>query len=149
MDGGGHAVDLFGPAVEVTEWMGVLPQIQAARTRTRVISFVRPGRRPVDVHAEALAEGVSDRHIEILRGDLASILYQPIRDTVQYVFDDSVTAITEAGARIPGPIVGERPALVLGRRDGVTGTARRGHRQSAGGGAMSCRQPLTASAARS
>ena len=29
---GGHAVDLFGPAVTVAEWMGVLPQVQAART---------------------------------------------------------------------------------------------------------------------
>ena len=31
---GGHAVDLFGPAVDIAEWMGILPQVQATRTRT-------------------------------------------------------------------------------------------------------------------
>src|SRR6266571_5131703 len=29
---GGHAVDLFGPAVDVAEWMCILPQVLDART---------------------------------------------------------------------------------------------------------------------
>ena len=36
--GGGHAVDLFGPAVQIIEWMGTLPQVRDARTRTEIIS---------------------------------------------------------------------------------------------------------------
>ena len=43
---GGHAVDLFGPAVEVAARMGVLARVTQARTRTEVLSFVRPGARP-------------------------------------------------------------------------------------------------------
>ena len=74
--GGGHAVDLFGPAVDLMDWMGVLPEVRECRTRTEVMSFARAGRRPVEVPAEALAEGVSDQHIEIMRGDLARILYE-------------------------------------------------------------------------
>ena len=34
--GGGHAVDLFGPVVELMDWMGVLPEVERARTQTEV-----------------------------------------------------------------------------------------------------------------
>jgi 2-polyprenyl-6-methoxyphenol hydroxylase-like FAD-dependent oxidoreductase len=37
----GHAVDLFGPAVDVAEWAGVLPAVMDARTRTDIVSFQR------------------------------------------------------------------------------------------------------------
>src|SRR5215218_2484984 len=47
--GGGHAVDLFGPVVELMDWMGVLPEVERARTQTEVIALVRPGGRPVEV----------------------------------------------------------------------------------------------------
>lgn len=39
---GGHAVDLFGPAMDVAEWTGVLPGALEARTRTEVVSFSGP-----------------------------------------------------------------------------------------------------------
>ena len=124
---GGHAVDLFGPAVELMGWMGILDQVRDARTRTRVISFVRPGRRPVDVPAEALSEGVSDRHIEIMRGDLAGILHEATREHVEYVFDDSVTSLRETGRAVE--VTFERGAprtydVVVGA-DGLHSTTRR------------------------
>ncbi len=40
----GHAVDLFGPAMDVAEWTGVLPAITDARTRTEIVSFQRSPR---------------------------------------------------------------------------------------------------------
>ncbi len=73
--GGGHAVDLFGPAVQIIEWMGALQQVRDARTRTEIISYLREGHRPVDAPAELMSEGVSERHIEIMRGDLTKIIY--------------------------------------------------------------------------
>src|SRR4051794_23965019 len=84
MGGGGHAVDLFGPAVDVMEWMGVLPEARDCRPRNDVISFAVAGRRPVEVPAEIAAEGVSDRHIEIMRGDLARIVYDLTCNKVEY-----------------------------------------------------------------
>jgi 2-polyprenyl-6-methoxyphenol hydroxylase-like FAD-dependent oxidoreductase len=39
--GGGHAVDLFGPVVELMDWMGVLPEVEQARTQTEVIALGR------------------------------------------------------------------------------------------------------------
>jgi 2-polyprenyl-6-methoxyphenol hydroxylase-like FAD-dependent oxidoreductase len=96
---GGHAVDLFGPALQIIEWMGALPQVQQASTHTEIISFVREGHRPVDVAAELMAEGVSERHVEIMRGALAKIIYEAGRDDIEYVFGNSITSLqqTEQG----------------------------------------------------
>ena len=88
---GGHAVDLFGPAVQIIEWMGALAQVRDARTHTEIISFLREGHRPVDVPAESMSEGVSERHIEIMRGDLAKIIYEAGRNDIEYVFGNSIT----------------------------------------------------------
>ncbi|GAA5162125.1 FAD-dependent monooxygenase [Pseudonocardia eucalypti] len=92
---GGHAVDLFGPAVEVTEWMGVLPQVLAARTRTDLLAFERPGKPPIEVDFAELAAGISDRHVEIMRGELAAILHEATQDRARYLFGDSITAIDD------------------------------------------------------
>jgi 2-polyprenyl-6-methoxyphenol hydroxylase-like FAD-dependent oxidoreductase len=92
---GGHAVDLFGPAVEVTERMGVLPQVLEARTRTELISLVRPGKPPVDVDFTRLAAGISDRHVEIMRGELAAILHDATHDDVEYLFGDSISGLAQ------------------------------------------------------
>ena len=67
---GGHAVDLFGPAVEVAEWMGILPKVLAARTRTDQVTIEHPGKPPVQVDLSRLVGGISERHVEIMRGEL-------------------------------------------------------------------------------
>jgi 2-polyprenyl-6-methoxyphenol hydroxylase-like FAD-dependent oxidoreductase len=92
---GGHAVDLFGPAVVVMERMGLLDAVLAARTRTVKLSLIRPGRRPVEVDVSALVTGVSSRHVEILRGDLVKLLYGATRDDVEYLFGDAVAELTD------------------------------------------------------
>ena len=97
---GGHAVDLFGPAVELMSWMGLLSEVEQARTKTKVIALVRPHRRPVAAPAEMLSEGVAEQHIEIMRGDLARICYEATRDDVAYVFDDSIATLQDDGNRV-------------------------------------------------
>jgi 2-polyprenyl-6-methoxyphenol hydroxylase-like FAD-dependent oxidoreductase len=92
---GGHAVDLFGPAVDVAEKMGILPQVMDARTKTEVLSFLRPGKPAIDVNMAQLVAGVSDRHVEIMRGELASILYEATRADIEYVFGDTVRTLEE------------------------------------------------------
>jgi 2-polyprenyl-6-methoxyphenol hydroxylase-like FAD-dependent oxidoreductase len=94
---GGHAVDLFGPAVDVAEWTGILPRVQAARTQTELLVLERPGRRPVEVDVGALTAGISNRHVEIMRGELTSILYEATRDDVEYRFGDSIRSLDEDG----------------------------------------------------
>ncbi|WP_127127321.1 FAD-dependent monooxygenase [Georgenia sp. SYP-B2076] len=125
--GGGHAVDLFGPALDVMDWMGVGDQVERARTTTEVIALVRPGRPWVEVPAEMLSEGVSERHIEIMRGDLARIVFDATRNQVEYVFGDSITALQDEGGAVRATFEHAGPRhfdLVVGA-DGLHSITRR------------------------
>lgn len=94
---GGHAVDLFGPAVDVAEWMGILPKVLAARTQTERVTLEHPGRSPIEVDLGRLVAGISDRHVEIMRGELTSILHEATRDDVEYRFGDSIRTLDQDG----------------------------------------------------
>ena len=92
---GGHAVDLFRPAMEISEKMGVLPQIEALATGTDRLTLYREGvARPVRVDLTKVVGGISDRHVEIMRDDLSEVYYDAGRDDVEYIFSDSITAIS-------------------------------------------------------
>ena len=95
---GGHAVDLFRPAMEISERMGVLPRIEEHATGTRVLSVHRPwASKPARIDYLKLIGAVSDRHVEIMRDDLSEIYYDACRGDVEYVFGDEITAITKDG----------------------------------------------------
>ena len=91
---GGHAVDLFRPAMEISAKMGVLPRIEALATGTDRLTMYREGRpRPAEVDLTKVVGAASDRHVEIMRDDLSEAYYDAARDDVEYLFGDSITAI--------------------------------------------------------
>lgn len=93
---GGHAVDLFRPAMEVTERMGVLPQVMARKTGMERMTLLREGKhRAIEFDVERLMHAFSDRHVEIMRDDLSEIYNSAIRDDVETIFGDSIATITE------------------------------------------------------
>lgn len=93
---GGHAVDLFKPAMEIVERMGVLPAIQARSTGAERMTILREGvTRGVEVDIERLMAAFSDRHVEIMRDDLSEALVGASGSDVEYVYGDSIAAITE------------------------------------------------------
>ncbi|MFC6086400.1 FAD-dependent monooxygenase [Sphaerisporangium aureirubrum] len=95
---GGHAVDLFRPAMDITERMGVLPRVQALVTGTERLTVHRSGaRRPVTLDLSKVFQAASDRHVEIMRDDLSEIYYDATKDDTEYVFGDSITAIGDDG----------------------------------------------------
>ncbi|GAA5086205.1 2-polyprenyl-6-methoxyphenol hydroxylase-like FAD-dependent oxidoreductase [Thermocatellispora tengchongensis] len=95
---GGYPIDVRGPAVRIAERMGVLPELKAAAVRMSRMEFVDGrGRRTAGVDVGALRRLVAGRDIELPRGDLVSILYRRIRDDVEYVFGDSISAMTDDG----------------------------------------------------
>lgn len=107
--GGGYPIDVRGIAVDVAERMGVLPELRAARIRTRGMTLVAANGRPVRTIAAGVGEdeGSAEHDVELPRGDLTSVLYAHTRDDVEYVFDNSITGIEQ-------------------RADGVEVTFRRG-----------------------
>ncbi|MGK2867257.1 MAG: FAD-dependent monooxygenase, partial [Mycobacterium sp.] len=95
---GGHAIDLFGPAMDIAEQMGVLDTVLAHATGTEQIFFHRRGaRRPARIDYNKLSSALSDRHVEIMRDDLSEICYEAARRDVEYIFGDHITAIGEDG----------------------------------------------------
>ncbi|MDQ7803420.1 FAD-dependent monooxygenase [Amycolatopsis sp. A133] len=95
---GGHAVDLFRPAMDITERMGVLPRVEALATGTTRMTLHREGAaRPVRVDLSKIYRATSDRHVEIMRDDLSEIYYDAGRDDVEYLFGDSITALSPDG----------------------------------------------------
>ena len=95
---GGHAIDLFRPSMEISANMGVLPRIEAHATGTNRMTIYRAGaRRPARIDLTKIYRAASDRHVEIMRDDLSEIYYDAGRDNVEYLFGDSITAISPDG----------------------------------------------------
>lgn len=125
---GGHAVDLFRPAMDIAERMGVLGRIESKQTGTDVVSIYREGhdRRSYDIPMGRFMSAISDRHVEIMRDDLAEILYSGC-DGVEYLFGDTITGLDEHSTGVEvtfahGP--SRRFDLVIGA-DGLHSTVRR------------------------
>ena len=95
---GGHAVDLFAPALDIVERMGLVDQVEALRTGTERMVLLREGaRRPTTIDLRKLLAGFSRRHVEIMRDDLSEVFYNATRDDVEYVFGEHVTGIGDDG----------------------------------------------------
>ncbi|MEU1428035.1 FAD-dependent monooxygenase [Nocardia sp. NPDC005746] len=89
---GGQAIDFTGEThMTVLERMGVLADIERRQTgKTDMVMLDESGQR------RALISGdFTGGDIEILRGDLAAIMYEHTADTCEYLFGDTVTALTE------------------------------------------------------
>lgn len=92
---GGHAVDLFRPAMDISEQMGVLSRVEAHTTGTTSVTVHRHGgNRPITVDYRKLVAAMSDRHVEIMRDDLSQIYFDASRDHAEYIFDDEITSIS-------------------------------------------------------
>ena len=93
---GGQAVDFRGSSLEVLEKMGLLGQVRASATRMGPLILVdeqgkEVGRLPAEVISGEL---------EIFWGDLVRILYEAVRDDVNYRFGIRVTALNDDGERV-------------------------------------------------
>ncbi|PSL52577.1 2-polyprenyl-6-methoxyphenol hydroxylase-like FAD-dependent oxidoreductase [Saccharothrix carnea] len=90
--GGGAAVDFRGEThLTVLERMGVLDRLRELQTGGSPMTFVDERGRTL-LHLPADFAGGD---VEVLRGDLARVLYEHGGDDVEYVFGDSVAGLTE------------------------------------------------------
>ncbi|CAM5595350.1 FAD-dependent oxidoreductase [Streptomyces spiroverticillatus] len=92
---GGYKVDLRGEAVEVCERMGIMDEVRAHSTDMQLGAYVDADNRVVGEMPAAFFGGRVDGDDEIMRGDLARILYERTRDDVEYLFGDSIASLTE------------------------------------------------------
>lgn len=125
---GGHAVDLFAPAGEVMDRMALLPRLRAASVETSALRYEKANGTAVEIDLRDISAAFADdRHLEIMRGELAAILQDATADRVEYRFGDSISALTEdeAGVEVTFDSGGTgRFDLVIGA-DGLHSTVRR------------------------
>lgn len=121
---GGHAVDFRGEThLTVLERMGVLAVLREIQTGGSPMTFVdERGRTRLNLPAD-FAGG----DVEVLRGDLARVLYERSLPYAEYAFGDTITRLTETadGVRAEFRHGASRTFdLVIGA-DGLHSTVRR------------------------
>ncbi|GAA0316631.1 FAD-dependent monooxygenase [Streptomyces polychromogenes] len=94
---GGQTVDLRGAGRTVIERMDLMGRARELSVDQRGLALVdSSGRTTARVPADAFGgEGIVSE-IEILRGDLARLLYEATLPDTEYLFDDTVTGIAQA-----------------------------------------------------
>ncbi|MGW7681182.1 FAD-dependent monooxygenase [Kribbella sp. NPDC054772] len=120
---GGYAVDFRGASMTVLERMGILSAVEERATQMGAMTYVKGSGK---VAAKTSTEAFSGE-LEILRGDLVDILYERTASTTEYLFDDSIAALTqdESGVDVAFECgVTRRFDLVIGA-DGLHSNVRR------------------------
>ncbi len=93
---GGYPIDVRAAAIEVAERMGVLPALREAHIDTRRNTFVDArGRVIARITPDELTGSPEGRDVELPRGALARLLYERTRDDVEYLFEDTITALDQ------------------------------------------------------
>jgi 2-polyprenyl-6-methoxyphenol hydroxylase-like FAD-dependent oxidoreductase len=94
--GGRLAIDLRGTAVHVAERMGILAEARKASTDLREVLFVDSKNETLATMDANFGAGPGRAgDVELLRDDLAQILYAATKDTDNYIFGDSIASMSQ------------------------------------------------------
>jgi 2-polyprenyl-6-methoxyphenol hydroxylase-like FAD-dependent oxidoreductase len=94
MRSSGSPVDVHGPAYDVAERMSVTARLRAADTGVRNIVFV-DARGRVAGHVDFRSAWFEPDHVELPRGDLATILLDAVPDDVEVLLGNAITALDQ------------------------------------------------------
>lgn len=122
--GGGQAVDVKGEThLAVLDRMGVLEEVRSRRTGGTDLAIVDAGGRKLATLPAEFTGG----DLEILRGDLATVLHAAGAAGCEYVFGDEITSLTERPDGVDVTFATGAPRsfdLVIGA-DGIHSAVRR------------------------
>jgi 2-polyprenyl-6-methoxyphenol hydroxylase-like FAD-dependent oxidoreductase len=121
---GGQAVDFKGETHrQVLERMGILDDVRRLQTaKTDLVIVDEHNKRLATIPGE-----FTGGEVEILRGDLATLLYQRTATDCHYLFGDSITALSETASGVEVAFQRAAPRtfdLVVGA-DGIHSNVRR------------------------
>jgi 2-polyprenyl-6-methoxyphenol hydroxylase-like FAD-dependent oxidoreductase len=121
-------VDVRGPAVDVAERMNIATRLREASIRVKGMTLLdSSGRRVARVDIAALRSSIVPKDMEIARGDLARILREASANDANYIFGDSIKALTQNEIGVDVTFERSRPRgfdLVIGA-DGLHSIVRR------------------------
>ena len=97
---GGYAVDFWGAGFDVAERMGIIPTVLEKGYRVEELREVdQNGKRVSGFEVSVLDSITNGRFTTIARSELAASIYDAL-DSVETIFDDSVTAIDDRKADV-------------------------------------------------
>lgn len=91
---GGQNIDVNGPARKIARLMGIEQQIKDANTGEVGTQWVNEKNQVTASFPKGSAGGLT-QELEIVRGDLVTILYDQTRQDVTYYFDDQISQLTQ------------------------------------------------------
>lgn len=98
---GGQNIDVHGAGREVARRLGIEDAIRAATTGEQGLRFVdERDATKAEFPADSEDDRAFTKELEILRGDLAQILYDRTRETTEYLFGDQITGLRDHGDRV-------------------------------------------------
>jgi 2-polyprenyl-6-methoxyphenol hydroxylase-like FAD-dependent oxidoreductase len=121
---GGQAIDVRGPALEAVERMGLGDQLRSLDTNMRGMTMLDADGNELFTSTTHTVSGgeLASPDVELLRDDLALMLFDAA-DGVEYLFDDTITAID--GTRVTFEKAAPRDFDVIVGADGLHSNVRR------------------------
>ncbi len=119
---GGYPIDVRYEAVQIAQLMGIWSRLQQEKTTFDEVSFVNErNQRLGRVNIQAVRKAFDLDVVEIMRGDLAKVLYERTSDEVEYCFGDSIQALKqdEAGVDVTFERGGSRRFDLVVGADGL------------------------------
>ncbi|MEW1841565.1 FAD-dependent monooxygenase [Nonomuraea angiospora] len=92
---GGYKVDLRGVAMDVVDRMGLTPAVKRYSTQMRGGAWVNAAGKPLATLGPDLIGLRAPGDDEVLRGDLARIMYDATKQGVEYLFGDRITGLDQ------------------------------------------------------
>jgi 2-polyprenyl-6-methoxyphenol hydroxylase-like FAD-dependent oxidoreductase len=119
---GGYAVDFRGASMDALKRMGILDEVRRAATNMGDMDYVNSAGKRVASTPPVVFSG----ELEILRGDLVEIIYERTREHVEYIFDDTITSLTEdaQGVKVTFEKAAPRTFDLIIGADGLHSTVR-------------------------
>lgn len=102
---GGYLTDFRGTGIEVAERTGIMPQVRARQYAPKEMLIVNESNKTIarlDI-ARLFRETFDDprkAQTQILRSDLARILYDQSSESIEYIFGDSIESMKEVAEEI-------------------------------------------------
>ncbi|MCK0173596.1 FAD-dependent monooxygenase [Mycolicibacterium sp. F2034L] len=123
----GYPVDVRGTAVDVVRRMGLYDAMSAQRYRHVPVDVLTPrGHRLCTLDYGNLIASSGSADVELTRGVLSEIVYRATAERTDYVFGDSITALTQHESGVDVAFGRRRPAtfdVVIGA-DGIHSNVR-------------------------
>ncbi len=89
----GYMIDFYGSGYDVAEKMGLLEQLQekSAQYPVSKLAFVdRNGKQRATLDVEKFRQLLDHRYFPLMRGDLETVIYESVKDSVPISFNTSI-----------------------------------------------------------